>query len=415
MNTNANTNVDIQEERVEMTSFSIDQVVFNGFKTSIATYTANIVRVLADAYAFDYDDAMSRLSLDMGLRKNSSPVKRKTTSNTKKNEKNPTVPAILLPWCGVIMQEWCQSVRNNHGLYTQCTNLKQTEEHELCVTCSKEMAKTSNGMLKYGLVKDRPEVFNKQVSYAKIMKKNNITKENAIEEATKFGWTIPESEFDENAKASPRGRPKKVKDTSADEAPASPAKRGRPAKTKPVESASAKDDMLGQMIEQITQKTAEVALEDSPKKTKKSKKADSQDDGVEEQKSQEESPKKKRVISDETKAKMAAKRAEKAAEKAAIKAAEAKAEQERIRMEEEAKKALEQDDEESEEELDLTAFAYKGTRYARDDKTNKVYTIPTEDEDEPKHIGTWDKNTKTITFLPTDEELEIEEQEEHDE
>jgi hypothetical protein len=433
MNTNTN-NVavanSVEEER-QTSTFSVDKAVFNGFKSSISQYTAYIVRELADVYEFDYEEAMARLDIDVGVRKKNSTEKRKkdvdvSAQPSKKAKAEKNGPAIILPWCGIAMPDWCQSIRNNHGLYTQCTNLKQSEG-ELCVACSNEKAKTTDGNLKYGLVNDRPEIFKKQVSYAKIMAKHNISKEDAINEAEKFGWTIPESAFDEKANGSPRGRPKKVKDTSSsDEAPKSPAKRGRPSKTKPVESASAKDDMLDQMIQEITKQTSEVQLEDETsvtekaKKTKKDKKTaqteSTENPSVE---STEESPKKKRVISDETKAKMAAKRAEKAAEKAAIKAAEAKAEQEKIRkqMEEDAEKnAREQTEIEVEEgeeiELELTAFAYKGTQYARDDNTNNVYTMPTDEDDEPTLIGVWDKKTKTIIFNKEDDS-ELEE-EEHD-
>lgn len=433
MNTNATNTNNVavvnsveEEERTQIATVSIDQVVFNGFKTTINQYTCNIVRALSEVYAFDYDDAMARLCLDMELSNNntSHANKRKkavdasgdgataeTSSKKKKTKTDKNGPTIPLPWCGVAMPDWCQSIRNNHGLYTQCANLKQTEG-QLCVSCSNEMAKASNGALKYGLVNDRPEVFNKQTPYVKIMAKHKITKETAQQEAEKFGWVIPESAFDEKANGSPRGRPKKVSSqaNSSDEA-SSPAKRGRPAKTKPVESASAENDVIGQMIHEITHLTSEVQLEDTATNKTKTKKAKKNAETVETSsvESTEESPKKKRVISDETKAKMAAKRAEKATEKATIKAAEAKAEQEKIRKQMVQEQELEIEDE---EELELTAFAYKGTQYGRDDKNNNVYTLPTEDEEEPTLIGVWDKKTKSISFNK-DEESELEE-EEHD-
>lgn len=304
-------------EIIEMSHVNISDVAFRGLEKTLREHTKSIIVALADIYGFDADDAMSRLSFDIKLTKKA-PFhhKKKSTTDddhhdpvkkTKKDKVVRNVPSILLPWCGVVMDDWCLGIRSNLGLYTQCSN-ERDEGSELCKTCQKVASKSSNGELKYGLITSRNSFAHKVTSYDIVMKKKNITKEAAIEEAEKFGWVIPDEVFE--ASAVKRGRPKKD-DTSSDasDKSKSPGKRGRgrPAKTKPLASASAVDDLLTSMINGVD------------------KDADSSSNA-----GGSVSPK-KRVLSDEQKAKMAAGRARKAAEKAEQKRLEVAAEAEAIR------------------------------------------------------------------------------------
>lgn len=435
MSSNAN-----MMSEVEMSNtITIRDMVFRNIETAMREHTRNVVTQLAGIYGFDVDDAMSRLSLDIKP-SDKAPPRKKASGSGEVSEKKAKkvkaprvereVPSIPLPWCGTVMNEWCMAVRSNHGLFTQCTNARDGESH-LCKSCEKTASKTTSGALKFGLISERDtEGFAQKVTpYASVMKKQNITKEAAIAEAGKFGWVISDAIFD----AAPAKRGRKKSDTSSsDDKSASPKKRGRPTKDKPVASASATDDMLSSMIAQAGGLSISDANDNS------SKAGDS-----------EASPKKKRVLTDEQKAKMAAGKARKAEEKAEQKRLEAAAEAEAIRKaaaeaeairkataeaeaiskthekliesieaeaeaetelfgedisesddEEEGQEATdEQEDNESsseeEEEVNLYKIVIKGTTYLIEEGTNNVYE---EEDGEYNIIGIYDPKKNKVTL-----------------
>jgi uncharacterized FlaG/YvyC family protein len=307
----------------EMSHVTISEIVVRNIEATLREHTINVIKKLAEVYKFDAEEAMSYMTWDIKpLAKPKTSRKKKDASSEdevkpKKAKEARLVPSIPLPWCGEVVEDWCQAIRSNHGLFTQCTN-ERVDGKDLCKTCEKTLAKTTSGELKYGLAADRQTFPLKVTPYISVMKKQNITKETAIEEAAKFGWTIPENAFDEVE--SKRGRPKKdTSDVSSEDKSKSPGKRGRPKKEKPLASASATDDMLASVIAQASALSLGDASESS---------------GI--SGDSEASPKKKRVLSDEQKAKMAEGRARKAAEKAEQKRAEAAAEAEAIRKAAEA-------------------------------------------------------------------------------
>lgn len=285
----------------EISNVTIRDVVFRNIETTIREHTKNVVIQLAGFYGFDADDALSRLSWDIKLLEKM-PSKKKASSegNEKKAKKvkaprvERVTPSIPLPWCGTVVDDWCMAIRSNHGLFTQCTNARDGES-QLCKACEKVASKSTSGTLKFGLITERDNGFTQKVtSYTSVMKKQNITKEAAIAEAEKFGWTIPDAIF--NAVPAKRGR-KKSDTSSSSDASASPKKRGRPMKEKPMASGSATDDMLTSMIAQAG--GLSISTKDNSGKSGDS-----------------EGSKKKRVLTDEQKAKMAAGKARKAEEKA---------------------------------------------------------------------------------------------------
>lgn len=305
----------------EMSHVSVSQVVFRNIEATLREHTINVIKKLSEIYKFDAEEAMSHLSWDIKPLDKPTRTSRKKTSSKdgetkpKKEKVKRAIPAIPLPWCGSVVEEWCQAIKSNHGLYTQCTNAR-AEDKTMCKTCEKKASTTTSGTTKYGVVTDRDGAFftHKVTPYTSVMKKQNITKEVAIAEAGKFGWTIPESAFEELG--GKRGRPKKdTSDTSSEDKSKSPGKRGRPKKEKPLASASAADDMLASVIAQA----GNLPISDDASKIS----GTSGDAGA--------SPKKKKVLTDEQKAKMAEGRARKAAEKAEQKRIEAAAEAQAIR------------------------------------------------------------------------------------
>ena len=165
----------------------------------------------------------------------------------------------VLPWCGFVIEECCRGLKLNNGLHTQCN--RSRGEKDYCMSCVKLMEK-NGGSLPYGSVYDRltcdildyiDPKGKATIPFANVMKKLNISKEEALKEAEKLGWTIPECHFEE--KKGKRGRPSKAKDTSAEDTASECSegekkKRGRPKKNKEVVSNNAGEDLIASLLEQ---------------------------------------------------------------------------------------------------------------------------------------------------------------------
>jgi len=162
---------------------------------------------------------------------------------------------IILPWCGEKLSGKCWGLKLNSGLHTQC--MKDVNE-KYCKGCSNLIEK-NGGIAPYGTVEDRlkcgileyVDPKGKQtIPYANVMKKLNITQEEALHEAEKLGWVIPPCHFEK--KVSNRGRPKR--DTSAEDTESEEGnetkKRGRPKKEKEIVSTSVGEDLIASLIEE---------------------------------------------------------------------------------------------------------------------------------------------------------------------
>jgi len=133
-------------------------------------------------------------------------VRRKTTPNTvilKKSKVTTSKPAFPLPYNGVINDDTCLGLKNNHGLYTQC-ELKKITNSDFCKTCAGQSSKNSNGKPDYGTVWERGQVGimdyrdpngKGPIHYTKIMKKMGLTQEAVIQEAERFDITIAPIHF----------------------------------------------------------------------------------------------------------------------------------------------------------------------------------------------------------------------------
>ncbi len=231
---------------------------FEKAASSAATdFTTAAVHHLAVVYNFDAAEALSRLGLDAVVVKKSALRKKGEGKQKSPKVKAPkrVVPMMPLPWCGEANEDWCSGLRLNHGLHSQCTNLKQ--DGEFCVTCQRQADKNASGKPTYGTTMDRaqagvlefrcPKTGKQTLPYANVMKKLNITREKAVEEASKFGMSIPEEHFEE--RKTQRGRPKKDASASdTDSAASTPKKRGRPAKAKKVVKGEVGDDLIASLV-----------------------------------------------------------------------------------------------------------------------------------------------------------------------
>ena len=221
-----------------MNSLSFD--ISNVFKTNIDTLFLQFAEVmilnLSRKYNFDHDDAMQYINNSLSINYQSinekkpieieqkpieieqkpieieqkpieieqKPIEIEQKPN-KKNKKTFIKPNIVIPFCNQINNDWCFAIRLNHGLYTQCTNPISKNipitKHNFCNTCFKQTQKNENYLPNYGLISDRIDspdwTFKgkKPIIYAKIIEKLNINKNDAINEANRFGFVIPEEQL----------------------------------------------------------------------------------------------------------------------------------------------------------------------------------------------------------------------------
>jgi hypothetical protein len=221
--------------------YSLNEVMMS----EMAKYTTNVlkeaVKMLSKEYGFKAEEALAKMKIE----------EMKVTKSEKKKTEEPKMP---LPFTGEIKEEWCGAMKQNHGLYSQCTS-KKMAEGELCKACKNQEEK--KGQPTHGYIRDRlkGELMEykdakgkKVVSYGIVMKKLNITQADAEEEAKKFGMTIPADQFEISEKA--RGRPKSPKDETESDADK---KRGRPKKEKKMVSANAADDLIATLVAQAQQ------------------------------------------------------------------------------------------------------------------------------------------------------------------
>ena len=218
-------------------------------------------------------------------------------------------PDMVLPFCGEIEGSWCQAVRFNHGLHTQCTN-GPTNGGSYCKTCQKSADNSASGKPTYGTVQDRAAVGALEyrdpkgkltTCYANVAKKMGLDLGRAQEVATAYGWTIPAEQLVEAA--TKRGRPASKK----------AAKKSAKVAKVALKKSNSMDDQIAQLVaeaaaEVLTGEPVEESKSSAPIKVKAKK------------------PKKKAVDPAVEAAKLAKKQA--AAELKAQKAAEKLAKQE---------------------------------------------------------------------------------------
>jgi len=227
-------------------------------------YTREHVEYLSEKYSFKLEEALKFLNIE-----------KKEERKEEKKEIQKGKNQILLPFCGVINNHWCNGVRLNYGLYTQCTNDKD-KKRGFCKTCLKQGEKNGTGNPTYGTIQERAKAGNDfrdpkgkpSVRYANIMEKFNISKEDAINAAADLGLVIPDEELE--LKVVKRGRPKKsvaVSDTDSEASAPAQKKRGRPRKDKTIVSELATgDDLIAGLIKEAKQEVAKPTKSEPEKK-----------------------------------------------------------------------------------------------------------------------------------------------------
>ena len=223
---------------------------------------------------FDFDGVSVVSSRSKASKKRESA---KASRGGEKKSSKPQItgkPNVVLPFCGVIVNDWCAGVKFNHGLHTQCTQ-GRCKGDRYCKTCRKHADNSATGKPPYGDIEDRGKYGvdyrdpkgKLTIPYANIVEKMGINIDAAHAAAATLSWTIPEEQLVK--RVAKRGRPAKsaaVSDTDSetDGETSTKKKRGRPAKAKVVK-ANTQEDQIAQLVAEAY---AETAL-DTPKVVKK--------------------------------------------------------------------------------------------------------------------------------------------------
>ena len=405
----------------------LNKILLEGLKEIVIL----TIMVCADEYKFDANDALSKISMNDVMTKMSSyeasaalsPMEssmlsaklssslgekvrekdvieeekvieevRKEKKSAKKVEKS----EIPLPYNGEHNEECCSGLKFNFGLYTQC-KVKSKNGEKYCKMCENQASKHSHGKPTYGTIQDRLDVGimdfvdpsgKKPEMYMKVLAKQSIAINDAIEEAKKQNMTINEIHFEEEGVVMPQ----KVVEKS----------KGRPKKGKKlleIGNEEGEEDLLNTLLVAAKEKAVPEAEKKKKDEEKEAKEAERKKKD-EEKEAKEAERKKKDEEKEAERKKKEAERKKKDEEKEAKEAAELKKKEA-----EKKKKEPEEKKKEAENEQTVKKFTYTdGNTYLKS-KVGIVYNL---DQDE---VGKWNTLTKTIDFNVAKEDSELSEDE----
>lgn len=218
------------------------------------TTTPNVLRIFADklwSSMINQNESVNDIKNIYDTSVNELLGEKVKTQKTKKKTKIP------IPFYGFVENNWCCGVKKNHGLYTQCMKARP-KDGDYCKVCMRQAMNNADGKPNCGDIRERaqqwsdkltykPPGMKKEIPYANVMKKLNISENDAQEVVEKLGWDpIPNCHLTEQKVR--RGRPKTkiVVEDSDDEEPKK--KRGRPKKIKKAEPTD--DELIAQFMQQ---------------------------------------------------------------------------------------------------------------------------------------------------------------------
>jgi hypothetical protein len=240
-------------------TINLNDSLNNGLNKLLIQVCKDTVLSCSKKYGFSHADAIDFLGINNS--KKNSYVKREKSD-------------IPLPFTGIIRSDCCIGLKNNHGLYTQCT--KNPTQSDYCNTCFNQTTKNASGKPNLGNVHDRMHAFLNSIEYkdpkgnsptpfAKVIAKLNISRESVVAYAKSIDISLDEQHF--VLPDVKRGRPKKNTDkdnnNNEDKKP-----RGRPKKStdKTLES-STTEDLFATLIAQASKsnnKEPEQPLQQQP-------------------------------------------------------------------------------------------------------------------------------------------------------
>jgi hypothetical protein len=259
-----------------------------------------IVEECGSKYGFDVEDAISSMCV---------PGSKRVSVRVKAER---LVERYPMPFNGVKKEGQCLALRQNSGLYTQCKMSKKGERY--CKSCEQLASKSVDGIPEYGTIEQREavDIFDyvdpkgrKPISYTKIMKKNKLTKEEVLEEASRLGMTIDDRHF-EVPEETKRGRPTTPKEPKESKG------KGRPKKMNKVVQIEETEDLFASLVASACSNTEE--------KIEKEEKIEIEEKIEKEAKLEAQKADKEAKLAAKKEAKLTAQKAEKEAKLAAQKA-----------------------------------------------------------------------------------------------
>lgn len=372
--------------------------------------SSKIIRSLADKYDFDSMEAFHYLK-EQGIIKQN---KKTTTKNTKNTYFK---PSIILPFINLKQDNWCNGIKLNHGLYTQCT-MKKTKDSIYCKTCLKQSESNATGKPNAGNIDDRINLQDQwrdpkgkaPISFGKYISKNTLD----IQEVTKQliqayqlpdDYIIPDSILTDN-KPEKRGRKPKVNVSDSESETETQTQtqtetkqkktRGRPRKTVKKIVSNTGDDIISQLVQQaqqqqeqddITPPSSPISTPKAPKKVKQNKITQKQNDDaknagiVASQKIQQQEIQQQedeQEIVEETQ------------QQEIVEETQDEEIVEETQDEHEDQDQDQDEDEDEETEVQVIKFTIQDKQYLKDQENN-IYDIHTQE-----HIGMWDGQNLVI-------------------
>ena len=395
-----------------MSSLEVTIMMNNMMSGMMRSVACQVIDGCAAKYGFNAEEA--KLSLNLNV---SQAAKKLVGEKPKKEAK--AKAAFPLPFNGEHSDTCCQALRQNNGLYTQCQATRKGDA-TYCKFCQQLADKSANGIPEYGTISMRlaatPYDYvdpkgRKPTSYTKIMKKYNLTQEQVLEEAGKFGIHVDVAHFavpEETKRGRPAKAPKEPKEAKA--------VKGRPKKsTKIIALADDEEDLFASLVAQASASEEQEIDKEAEKEAKKL--ALEQEKAAKAEKLAQEKEAKKLALEQEKAAKAEKLAQEKEAKKLALEQEKA-AKAEKLAQTKKAPKAKKTEDSlapplEEEEETYKKCTGQDGKKYIRSQQTNIVYDLDIYTaKEELVPVGKWNADTKTIVFNKADDsdsELEDEE------
>ena len=270
-------------------STTMTAAVERGMRLASVEFACDVIRLLnaEGVLTCSPEEAMKLFDFEsvsiVSSRSKASKKREKAKNRTAEIPKGPKItakPSVVLPFCGVIVNDWCAGVKFNHGLHTQCTQ-GRCKGDRYCKTCRKHADNSATGKPPYGDIEDRANYGvdyrdpkgKLTVPYANVAEKMGISIEAAHTAAANMGWEIPAEQLVK--RVAKRGRPAKsaaVSDTDSEDGESKTStkkKRGRP--TKPKAKATTQEDQIAMLVAEAYAETASTTTAKKAKKAKKPK------------------------------------------------------------------------------------------------------------------------------------------------
>ena len=234
----------VNKVKRRMNSLIVTEIIARSIENGCKELLRKGVMKLSERYGFNGEEGLEWLEID------SIKLERKVMRRSK-GKKN-KVKEIPLPFSReMVSREKCSGLKYNGGLYTQCEH--ENESNGIyCNSCLKEGMSNGTGKPDNGCIEDRLKVDIMEFKdpkgrspkeYWKVLKKQNISEEEAKAEAGKKNYIINNIHFEKE---------KKEKEKKMCIKGESVLKKGRPKKEKKEVHIEAVKDIFAELVEDLS-------------------------------------------------------------------------------------------------------------------------------------------------------------------